>query len=231
MQDCCQVAHKPSQQIFKVVQYRAYMITAVIPAYNEAQRIRPVISKTLPKVDEVCVVDDGSTDKTSTIAKKAGATVVSQPHTGYIPALKQGFSHASGDIIVTLDADGEHDPEDIPRVVAPIIQGKADLVLGKRKKEFISFSEKIIGIILRLNPDITIKDHGTGFRALTKELACKLPLHGMCTCGILVLEAHSKGARITEVPIKIRKTKKKRKRKWMHIIQLWYIFMHLIRLK
>ncbi len=130
-----------------------------------------------------------------------------------------------------MDADGEHDPADIPRVVAPIIQGKADLVLGKRKKELISFSEKIIAMILHLNPEIIVKDHATGFRALTKELACKLSLHGKCTCGILVLEAHSKGARITEVPIKIRDTKKKRKRKWVHIIQLWYVFMHLLRLK
>lgn len=196
------------------------MITAVLPAYNEHERISAVIAGVYPFVDEVLVVDDGSTDTTCAVAEKEGATVKTQPHQGYIAALKRGIRSAQGDIIVTLDADGEHNPCEIPYLVAPIVKGEADLVLGRRQC-IPSVSERFIGRIVRLQ--IPVKDHGTGFRAMTKALAQRLELRGKCTCGVLVLEAASKGATITEVPITIRKIKKKRKRKWMHIIQVVYV--------
>ncbi|KYK35321.1 MAG: glycosyltransferase family 2 protein [Theionarchaea archaeon] len=201
-------------------------VTAVIPAYNEAERIQKVIAETLPFVNEVLVIDDGSADETASNAQKAGATVLRQSHQGYVPALKCGFRAAGGEIIVTIDADGEHDPAEIPRVTAPIKMGKVDLVLGRR--EYVpSVSERFIGRIVRLRVDV--HDHGTGFRGLARELAVGLDLNGKCTCGVLVLEAVSKGARIAEVPITVRRVKKKRKRKWMHIVQVIYVLLQTMR--
>lgn len=198
--------------------------TGLIPAYNEAERIHTVIAEALPFTDGVLVIDDGSTDETASVSAEAGATVLTQPHQGYISALKHGFQAAQGDIVVTFDADGEHDPSEIPKVVAPLTQGRADLVLGSRK-HIPSVSERLLGKIVRMK--VPVRDHGTGFRALTKDLAVALDLRGKCTCGVLVLEAASKGARITEVPITIRETRKKRKRRWMHVIQTFYI-LHLL---
>lgn len=208
------------------VLYGEMTTTGLIPAYNEGERIQKVIAEVLPFTDEVLVVDDGSEDETASVSRKAGATVLTQSHQGYIHALKRGFQAAQGDIIVTLDADGEHDPSEIPKLVAPLTQGKADLVLGSRK-HIPSVSERFFGKIVKAR--ITVHDHGTGFRALTKELAVTLGLKGKCTCGIFVLEAVSKGARIAEVPITIRETKKRRKRKWMHIVQVFYVFLQFFR--
>jgi glycosyltransferase involved in cell wall biosynthesis len=199
------------------------MLTVVIPAYNEAERIKEVIIEVRPFVDEVLVIDDGSEDETVHVSQKAGAEVLTQKHQGYVHALKYGLQSARGDIIVTMDADGEHDPSDIPKMVAPIQKGEADLVLGRR--ECIPVSEQVIKYLVRVRSPV--QDHGTGFRAMTKELAQTLPLRGKCTCGTLVLEAVSRGARIKEVPITIREIKKKRRRRWIHMIQVIYVLFEL----
>ncbi len=199
------------------------MLTVVIPAYNEAERIKGVISEVNLFADEVLVIDDGSEDETVNVSQKAGAEVLSQKHQGYVHALQYGLQFARGNIIVTMDADGEHDPSDIPKLVAPILKGEADLVLGSR--ECIPVSEQVIRYLVRVCTPV--HDHGTGFRAMTKELARTLPLRGKCTCGTLVLEAVSRGARIKEIPIEIREIKKKRKRRWIHMIQIIYVLFEI----
>jgi glycosyltransferase involved in cell wall biosynthesis len=204
------------------------MISAVIPAYNEGSTVGEVVRETLRYVDEVWVVDDGSEDDTCEKATQSGATVIRQRHEGYIQAIKQGISACQGDSIVTLDADYEHDPSEIPLLVGPLTAGEADLVLGRREK-IPSVSERMIGWLVRVR--IPVKDHGTGFRAMTRELAVNLEIMGTCTCGTLVLEAHGKGARITEVPITIKHVKKKRRRKWNHISQIWYVMYLLLSAK
>ncbi|MBU7001586.1 MAG: glycosyltransferase family 2 protein [Theionarchaea archaeon] len=193
------------------------IISAVIPAYNEANTVSEVVAETLKYVDEVWVVDDGSEDGTYKRASQAGAQVIQQHHKGYIQAIKRGIISCQGDVVVTLDADGEHQPSEIPLLVEPVIAGKADLVLGSRGK-IPSFSERMIGMLVRTT--VPVRDHGTGFRAMTRELAVNLDIVGTCTCGTLVLEAHAKGARIVEVPVEIAHVEKKRKRKWNHIYQL-----------
>lgn len=199
------------------------MLTVVIPAYNEAERIRGVITEARTFADEVLVIDDGSEDETVNVSQRAGAEVLTQKHQGYVHALKFGFQSARGNIIVTMDADGEHDPSDIPKMVAPILKGEADLVLGRR--ECIPVSEQVIRYLVYVRTPV--HDHGTGFRAMTKRLAQTLPLRGKCTCGTLVLEAVSRGARIKEIPIRIRAIKKKRKRRWIHIIQIVYVLFEI----
>lgn len=202
-------------------------ITVVIPAYNEAERIGPIISETLHQSRDIVVIDDGSTDGSGERAQSHGATVVYQSHAGYIEALKTGFTRAQGPIIVTMDADGEHNPSDIPLLIRPLIHGEADLVLGQRSR-IPSFSERFISRLVRLQVDVL--DHGTGFRALTKELAEKMNLRGQCTCGTLVLEAARHKATIKEVPITPREIEKPRKRKWIHLIQLGYVIWGMLEL-
>ena len=108
-------------------------VTVIIPAYNEETRIPEVIEETLPHAEEILVIDDHSTDDTAQVAKEAGATVLTNnKHSGYIEALKTGFAYSGSDIdvIVTMDGDGEHDPNDIPNLLSLIENGSADVVLG-----------------------------------------------------------------------------------------------------
>jgi glycosyltransferase involved in cell wall biosynthesis len=106
------------------------MISVVIPAYNEAERIGPVVHAALGSVREVIVIDDGSQDKTAQVAKEQGARVVRQANSGYLEAIKRGFIEARGAIIVTMDADGEHAARDIEHLIEPIQNDRADYVLG-----------------------------------------------------------------------------------------------------
>jgi len=202
-------------------------ISVVIPAYNEASRIGEVVRKALPYADEVIVVDDGSADNTAEVAAMAGARVIRQANAGYIAAVKRGFREARGDVIVTMDADGEHRPEDIPRLVAPILTGEVDLVLGARP-HIARLSERFLNWLTRLRVK-EVSDTGTGFRALRRDLAVKLELRGRCICGISVLEPLALGARPAEVPIALNRTDKPRRIAWFHLLQVWYVLRWLVK--
>ncbi len=205
---------------------RELSVSVVIPAYNEATRIGKVVREALAFADEVIVVDDGSIDDTASVAKGAGAQVVRQANAGYIAAVKRGFRQARGDVVVTMDADGEHRAEDIPRLVSPIVQGRADLVLGRRQR-IARPSERFLNWLTRLRVP-QVHDTGTGFRALRRELASRLQLHGRCICGISVLEPVTLGARVAEVPIELAQVQKPRRIAWFHIPQVWYVLIWLI---
>lgn len=202
-------------------------LTVVIPARNEREGIAWVIEEARKCADEVIVVDDASTDGTRQLAEKLGAKVVSNKgKKGYIGAIKTGFEKASGDIVITLDADGEHDPSDIPLLVEPILEGRVDLVLGRREK-ISRISERLINWLTTFK--VKVSDSGVGFRAMKKELALRLDLTGKCTCGTLVLEANHHGARIAEVPITLHPIPKGRKTAWSHFWQTFYILPWLFR--
>lgn len=110
------------------------MIVAALPAYNEEVKIGSVVLKTLKHVDKVIVVDDASSDATGEIARLAGAFVIRhEKNEGYGGALKTCFEEArklDANAMVILDADGQHDPRDIPVILEPIISSKADIVIG-----------------------------------------------------------------------------------------------------
>lgn len=195
-------------------------VSIVIPAYNESKRIKNVIKAAIPYLNDILVIDDGSTDDTATIARAVGAKVFTQKHSGYIAAIKTGFQEAGGDIIVTMDADGEHCAEDIPKLTSYILTSNADLVLGKRKR-IPRLSERFINWLTSLK--VIITDSGSGFRAIKRNLALQLNLNGRCTCGILVLEASYLGATIAEVPVTIIDTGKPRGIAWHHTLQVFYV--------
>lgn len=196
------------------------MITAVIPAYNEGSRIEEVLKETKKYVDEVIIIDDNSTDDTADVAEKYAKVLRNDSNLGYVGSIKKGFKHSSGNIIVTLDADGEHDPSFIPDMIEPIEHGEADLVFGSR--EIIPRpSERFLSKIAQLKVDTF--DTGTGYRALTKELAQSLELDGFCTCGIFALESYRKDAVITEVKAPTREIDKPKNIAWTHFLQFFKV--------
>ena len=201
-------------------------ISVVIPAYNEEQSLGQIVGQALDFCNEVVVVDDGSHDQTAEIAQMAGARVLRQPHFGYISAIKKGFRHSTGRILVTMDADGEHLPFEIPHLVWPIVNDEADLVLGRRQSIARS-SERLISRLCRRR--VPVYDSGTGFRAFRRSIALKMTFPGVCICGTSVLEAYALGARIVEVPISLGQIKKPRRIAWKHALQLFYVGRMLLR--
>jgi polyprenyl-phospho-N-acetylgalactosaminyl synthase len=174
-------------------------ITAVIPAFNEERSIEDAVKRTLKFVDQVLVVDDHSTDRTYALARKAGARVIQnryerKPHL----AILHGIKFANSEIIVTLDADGQQPPRDIPRLLKPILEDNADYAIGRREQ--LPPSEKPIREVVK---DVLAEelDAGSGFRAFRREfLSNSKPSDiGFCSCGSFLLLARKNGARITEV--------------------------------
>jgi len=191
------------------------MVVAAIPAYNEEVTIGSVVLKALKHVDKVIVVDDGSSDKTADIARAAGAFVISHDRNkGYGAALKTCFEIArkiNADAMVILDADGQHDSDEIPIVLAPVISGEADIVIGSRfiNKNInnnIPIYRKIGIRILNLITGVAgkrVSDSQSGFRAYSKRAIdiINLTENGMGAGSEILLLANKNGLKIVEVPI------------------------------
>ena len=111
-------------------------IIVCIPAYNEEKNIASIVQRARNHADEVIVCDDGSSDNTAKFAKQEGAFVINHPkNSGYGKTVRTLFQSAlerMADVIVTLDSDGQHDPEQIPSVIEPILKNGFDIVIGSR---------------------------------------------------------------------------------------------------
>lgn len=160
-----------------------HRVVAVIPAFNEGNRIRKTVLKTKKYVDRVIVIDDGSKDDTAKVAKKAGADViVHEVNKGKGVAIRTAFKEVfklKPDIIVLLDADGQHDPKYIPQFINAIENG-ADYVCGRRDLSAYPFNRKMgnfgLTVLTNLLCPTGIMDTENGYRALTLEAAKKMDL-------------------------------------------------------
>lgn len=193
------------------------MIYALIPAYDEEKNIGNVIKETSKYVDKIVVIDDGSEDRTAKIAYDLGATVLQhKKNMGLGAAMRTGINYAKKirpDILVTLDADGQHDPSDIPRLIKPILSGEADFVIGSRRlekcqhmKSINLIGNKILNLIVSIFIKEIIKDSQSGFRALNQNSIMALSLEGDKTyVQEMIIELCIKGYKIKEVFIKTNK--------------------------
>ncbi|NLK33686.1 MAG: glycosyltransferase family 2 protein [Methanosarcina flavescens] len=193
-------------------------ITVILPAYNEEVAIGSIVLLTRKYADSVIVVDDGSSDRTADVARKAGAEViVHEVNKGKGRALKTGFTAAvalGADIIVTMDSDGQHNPADIPKLVEPILKGEADMVngsrylngLGKNTPAYRRVGQTILDEVTNLNSGLHITDSQSGFRAFaasTKDIF-RFTAKGMAIESEMLADAGRHGLRITEVEIGVR---------------------------
>ncbi len=185
-------------------------IFALIPAYNEEKTIAKILVKTERIADAVVVVDDGSTDETAQIAERLNATVLRhEKNLGKGAALRTGVDYLkkekSFDILVTLDADDQHDPSEIQSIVAPIIEGSADVVVGVRPMDSrVMPRQRIVGNKLfdRMT-NSPVRDTQSGFRAYTLDALGKISFSesGMAVESQTLMDAVRAGLRIKEVPI------------------------------
>jgi glycosyltransferase involved in cell wall biosynthesis len=161
---------------------RRHPLAVVIPAYQAAATIAAVVTRTRRAVPEaaVYVVDDGSSDATGDLAHAAGATVLVHPqNAGKGRALGTGIARAlagGAEILVTVDADGQHPPEDIPRLAAPVRGGEADVVLGARARSGAMplgrrLTNWLSAALASRIGGVRVPDAQTGFRALSRRAA------------------------------------------------------------
>lgn len=192
-------------------------VLVCIPAFNEAESISDIVNKSKKYADEVIVYDDGSTDDTNQRASSAGAIVIRNPNNkGYGVAIRSLFQAAkeqNADIMVTLDSDGQHNPDQIPDIIEPIKQG-FDLVIGSRylrhddKQKVPRFRSLGIKTITKLTQAASynrITDSQSGFRAYNKNALSKINLFqdGMAVSTEILLRSKEKNLLTTEVPITI----------------------------
>ncbi|MGQ9880452.1 MAG: glycosyltransferase family 2 protein [Armatimonadota bacterium] len=192
------------------------VVSIIIPAYNEADTIVQAIERVraVPLQKEILVVDDGSTDATPRLLAEQPDVVVlrHERNLGKGMAIRTAIVHATGDIIIIQDADLEYDPMDIPRVIAPIAQGKADVVYGSR---FLSIRRpkgmrlpnylinRLLAAMVRWLYWHPLSDEATCYKAFRADLLKNVPL--TCQrfefCPEVTAKVIRRGVRIMEVPI------------------------------
>jgi len=198
--------------------YKKPIIVACIPAFKEEASIARVILCAQRYVDHVLVCDDGSPDMTGEIAEKLGAFVIRHGRNlGKGSAVKSLLNEArkyGADVVVLLDADGQHDPSEIPTLVKPIEQGQADFVIGSRYTAkwnriplYRKIGLKIVDSLLRRSGKTYVNDTQCGFRAISRkslEILSSFDAEGFGVESEMLALAAKNGVRVVEVPINVR---------------------------
>ena len=192
-----------------------------IPAWNEEEHLAEAVAALPREVAgfdeiEILVIDDGSEDRTVDVARASGAQVVRLPvHRGLAVAFASGIEAAlerGADVIVNTDADGQYDPQDIPVLVAPILSGDAQMVIGDRQVHTIrhfSATKKILqklgSWVVRKLSRTEVTDATSGFRAISREAALKLHVFTRFTYTLeTILQAGEAGLKVVSVPVRTR---------------------------
>lgn len=188
-------------------------IIALIPAYNEEETIGKVITDTMPFVDKVMVINDGSIDSTKSRAEQAGAFVIDNiVNRGLGETMRHGYKEAlncGAEIIVQLDADGQYLAQEIPLLINPIIHNEADFILGSRLENIQykmpmlkKIGNKAFSSVLRMLTGSDVADGQTGFRAMRREvLKTALPTNKYTYTQEMIIKTAKEGWRIKSVPI------------------------------
>jgi dolichol-phosphate mannosyltransferase len=189
-------------------------ISVVIPTRNEEGMIKEIIDGCRPYADELMVVDGHSTDKTREIAEAAGVKVILDNGKGKGAALRYAATVVTGDIIVFIDADGSHDPRDIPKLVEPILKGEADHVSGSRliggsselhggfDECFRLMGSSFITACINWRFKVILSESQNGFRAIKTDVINQLGLEENITTieQEMIMKTLKKGFRMAEVP-------------------------------
>ena len=191
-------------------------VVAVVPAYNEASHVGEVVRGAKKHIEQVIVVDDGSHDGTAENAARAGALVIAHAmNSGPGAATMTGFHAArvlKADIVVTLDADGQHNPDDIPVLLAPVLAGQADIVIGTRfrgPRNTIPFLRRLFNGLGNVFTYITtgkyVSDSQSGFKVFGSQALHAIDLHlsGFEFCTEIIRETVKHRWRVVEIPIRV----------------------------
>ena len=194
------------------------LISVIIPVFNEELTIGNVIERVkvvLEKIGfeyEIIVVDDFSTDGSLALSNRQGVKVYSlKKHMGKGYALRVGFAKAKGDIITTIDSDGSHRPEELPSLLTPILQEKADLVIGSRylsqkpaaAKKLNAIGVRLFNLLIKVLTGAEVSDSQSGYRVMKAAVLRNMSLKSReyeIESEMLVKTAR-KGFRVREVPI------------------------------
>jgi len=191
-------------------------LTVIVPVFNEAGTILNVVER-IKKVSvekEVIVVDDASTDGTRQLLEKIGEEVkvfFHEANQGKGAAIRTGLAHVTGELVVIQDADLEYDPSEYPRLMAPILEGKADVVYGSRfmggPHRVLFFwhavGNKIITTLSNMMTDLNLSDMETGYKIFKAEILKKITIESN-RFGFepeITAKIARMGCRIYEIPI------------------------------
>lgn len=207
---------------------------AVIAAHNENRFIGSVVLQTRRYVDQVIVVDDGSTDDTACVAEEAGAEVVRHVHNrGKAEAVNTGLTHARqkhASIVVLIDGDGQHNPHDIPGLLAPIQNDEVDLVVGSRFLGTRSriprwriFGQHALTLATNVASGVTLTDSQSGFRALSNAALQAMrfrPKGGFSLESEMQFLIQQHGLRVKEVPVRMLYEERAKRNPFRHGFQV-----------
>jgi glycosyltransferase involved in cell wall biosynthesis len=194
------------------------MVLLAIPCYNEEIAIGSILIRASKFADRIVVIDDGSTDRTTEIARDAGVEViVHEKNEGKGAGIRDAFNYAkeiNADILVLIDGDGQHDPGEIPSLIEPILKGTADMVNGSRflgkctnnVPKYRRVGQEVLTMATNAGGNCRVTDSQNGFRAFSKNTfdCFSFKQNGMAIESEMLMDASKANLDLIEVPINVR---------------------------